>query len=614
MWPRKLVWQLFVAFMLVIIVPTLLFTWYTTGTFKRVFLTYTIEELTERAHQIGCQVGGYIDRADGHGIDSICKVVGKNISTRFTVIARDGTVLGDSQKDPDSMENHHNRLEVRAALSGKTAKSDRFSYTLHERMVYVAVPIYHFDVCNGVVRAALSTAIIHSELNKMYGSIGVGFFLLAVFAAMVSFFISRKISLPVNAMKEGAQRFAAGDFTGKLFSGGCEEIDHLSAAFNEMATRLRDTISSLTEQHNRLDAVLSSMVEGVIALDNEQRIITVNQATVDLLSLPWKPEQGTFIGTVLRNAQANEFIRRIGEGGCELEDKVIIRTDEQHEANDRVLQLHGNALRDTEGRNIGALVVINDITQLKKLETMRSDFVANVSHELRTPLTSVKGFVETLQMGALEDKEQAKHFLQIIARQVERLSTIVEDLLALSRIEQEMQAHGLLLQPTRVLEVLAGAVETCSVKAGAKMITIETICNQDLSALLEPVLIEEAIINLLDNAVNYSPHSGNVVLTAAVDENRNELLFSVADNGPGISLEHHERIFERFYRVDKARSRKLGGTGLGLSIVKHIALVHKGRVTVRSAPGEGSTFYICIPYQQGNGQEKHDGAMAESSL
>jgi two-component system phosphate regulon sensor histidine kinase PhoR len=215
----------------------------------------------------------------------------------------------------------------------------------------------------------------------------------------------------------------------------------------------------------------------------------------------------------------------------------------------------------------------------------------------------VKGFVETLLAGAIDDTEEARRFLQIISRQVGRLSTIVEDLLALSRIEKEAESHGPDLQKARIADVLSAAVETCGIKGQAKGIKIETGCEPGLFCVLDPMLIEEALVNLLDNAIKYSPEDGKVVISAEIDTAGKELVFSVADEGPGIPAKHHARIFERFYRVDKARSRKLGGTGLGLSIVRHIALVHKGRVAVRSAPDSGSTFYIHIPLKTGNEQD-----------
>jgi two-component system phosphate regulon sensor histidine kinase PhoR len=340
------------------------------------------------------------------------------------------------------------------------------------------------------------------------------------------------------------------------------------------------------------------MVEGVIAVDKDQRIIAINKAAVQLFSLKKEPESGTWIGAILRNVKINEFIKHISSEGEEMEDEMVLPAGERHNEGERFLKIHGNALSDAAGKTIGALVVINDLTRLKKLETMRSDFVANVSHELRTPLTSIKGFVETLQAGALDDHDEAQRFLHIIARQVDRLSTIVEDLLVLSRIEEDAHVQGAQFQKVNVADVVSSAVLTCSMKAKTKKITINQDCDSALTALIEPALIEEAIINLLDNAVNYSPSNGNVSVNAKLNEDKSELQFIIADNGTGIPEIHHERIFERFYRVDKARSRKLGGTGLGLSIVKHVAIIHKGNVTLDSASGKGSTFTIHVPYKE----------------
>jgi two-component system phosphate regulon sensor histidine kinase PhoR len=592
-------WKLYSAFLLIIAVPALLFTWYTTTTFKNFFVTSTIEDLSERARQVAAFMEGSIGIVSPDAIDSLCKLIGRDIDMRFTVITADGTVLGDSKKDPHVMENHRNRSEVLAALAGNIGISDRFSNTIHERMVYVALPLHREGRLIGVMRTAISISVIHHELNRMYCRILLGYLLFAIAAALVSFYLSRRISLPVDAMKKGAQRFAAGNFTGRIKHSGTLEIDQLADALNEMGTRLHDTIGSLTEQRNRIDAVLSSMVEGVIALDGDQKILAINDAAVRLFSLPGKPADGTWIGEVLRNTGINSFMKRVAESGREIKDEILLVSDLHNaETAEQLLQLHGNALKDAEGRTIGVLAVINNITRIKRLETMRSDFVANVSHELRTPLTSVKGFVETLMAGAVDDRDEARHFLQIINRQVDRLSTIVEDLLTLSRMEQESQLQEPDVQRVRVSALFAAVVETCGVRAAARNITLETEGAGTLDADVEPALIEEALINLVDNAVNYSPEGNRVILSASVDTAQNELVLSVADSGPGIAAEHHERIFERFYRVDKARSRKLGGSGLGLSIVKHIALVHHGRATVKSAPGEGSTFYIHLPLRE----------------
>lgn len=595
--PKKLVWQLYSGFLIIIIIPAILFTWYTTKTFRQFFISDTIESLTEHAYQLSSHIEGYPAAMQNTVADSLCKYLIKKIPTRFTVIQRDGTVSGESEIDPESMENHANRTEVIAAFNGTVGISERFSHTLDEKMLYVAVPVYKNNAVSGVVRASISISKIQNELSKMYSRIVFGFLVVAIIAAFVSYIISRRISRPIDAMKRGAKRFAQGDFSIKLVPSGCEEIDDLTNVLNNMALTLRDTISSLKEHRNRIDAVLSSMVEGVIALDKEQTVIAVNNAAVKLFGLSSRPETGTWIGKYFRNSSLLHFTKDIIDRGEPADEETSITTMQNATGYSMKyeLQLHGNALKDASGNIIGALVVINDVTRLKKLETVRSDFVANVSHELRTPLTSVKGFVETLLGGAIDNREDALHFLNIIERQVERLTTIVQDLLVLSRIEQDDLVQQMEFKNISMSTVVEQALELCNKKAHKKNISIVTDSKDKITASVEPALIEEAIINLVDNAIIYSSEGSTVTVRVTTNTDDNEVILSVEDNGPGISKEHHERIFERFYRVDKARSRKLGGTGLGLSIVKHIAITHGGSVALESAPGKGSTFSLHIP-------------------
>ena len=259
----------------------------------------------------------------------------------------------------------------------------------------------------------------------------------------------------------------------------------------------------------------------------------------------------------------------------------------------RQLQAHGTILRDPDQRGIGALIVLNDVTRLQRLENLRRDFVANVSHELKTPITSIKGFVETLQDGAWSNEKDAKEFLAIIAKHVDRLTSIIEDLLSLSRIEQEADSGSMAREMARLRDVLSAAVQLCQAKAAEKGIHLDIRCDSALSATVNALLLEQALVNLLDNAIKYSPVRSVVEVAAGVEHDH--LLLSVRDQGRGIEAEHLPRLFERFYRVDKARSRQMGGTGLGLAIVKHIAQAHGGTVTVESAPGKGSLFTIRIP-------------------
>ena len=291
---------------------------------------------------------------------------------------------------------------------------------------------------------------------------------------------------------------------------------------------------------------------------------------------------------MVRKADLLRFVARTLSGKAPVEGDIVLRDESE-----RFLQAHGTVLRDTRAQDIGALIVLNDVTRLRRLENIRRDFVANVSHELKTPVTAIKGSVETLLDGALQKPQDARRFLEIVARQADRLNAIIDDLLALSRIEQEAERHEIPLQRGRLGEVLRGALQACEVGAAAKSIRIECSCPESLQARINPPLLEQAMVNLIDNAVKYSRPDSEVLVEALREGG--EVLIRVRDHGSGIGAEHLPRLFERFYRVDKARSRKAGGTGLGLAIVKHIVQAHSGRIAVTSVPGKGSTFTVYLP-------------------
>ena len=359
---------------------------------------------------------------------------------------------------------------------------------------------------------------------------------------------------------------------------------------NLMAGQLDDRIRTALRQRNELEAVLSSMVEGVLAVDTDERIIRINRAAANLIGVDPPDVPGRSVLEVVRNSDLQRFITWTLASAEPVESEIVIYQDESEVS----LQAHGTALRGTsEHENIGALIVLNDLTLLRRLEGVRRDFVANVSHELRTPITSIKGFVETLQDGALESPQDARRFLDIISRQADRLNAIVEDLLSLSRIEGETQGADIAVERTGIKGLLRSAIQSCEVKASEKDITLELRCDDGINAQVNAQLVEQAVINLIDNAIKYSD-AGDVVNVRCARTDL-EVVISVEDHGTGIAPEHLPRLFERFYRVDKARSRKLGGTGLGLAIVKHIAQVHEGHARVESTLGKGSTFSIHLP-------------------
>ncbi|MCG2659866.1 MAG: ATP-binding protein, partial [Kiritimatiellae bacterium] len=349
-----------------------------------------------------------------------------------------------------------------------------------------------------------------------------------------------------------------------------------------------ERLGTITRQRNEQEAVFASMVEGVLAVDRDERILHLNHAAARLLDLAPEQARGSSIKEAVRNRDLQAFIDATLAGTGPAEGEIVIYGNEE-----RFLQLHGTALTDIAGYNIGALIVLNDITRLKRLETVRRDFVANVSHELKTPITALKGCVETLSDTRPMDPVEHSRFLAMMTRQVARMEALVEDLLSLSRIEFDAEHKCVALDPGAIGDVLQRVAHAYATAAAAKSISLAVECPTEVTAPINAALLEQAVGNLLDNAIKFSANGTQILVSGRLTGNDVEI--QVTDQGPGIEKKHLSRLFERFYRVDQARSRALGGTGLGLAIVKHIALAHRGTVTVASEPGQGSTFTIRIP-------------------
>jgi two-component system phosphate regulon sensor histidine kinase PhoR len=584
----RLLWQIFPSYVIIIMAVLFGLGWHLTGAIEDFFLRQTAVDLEARARLVTPQVAVALESEDFAGVDRLCKELGTAADARFTVVLPSGVVVGDSVEDPVRMENHASRVEIAAGLAGRVSHSTRYSRTLQQDMMYVAMPIASESRIVATVRAARALTAIDSALKNLYRQVPIGALVALILAALVSFWVSRRISRPLEAMRHGAVDFAQGRFDHKLTAAGSMEVCALARAMNLMAEQLDDRIRTIMEQRNEQQAVLASMVEGVLALDMEERVLHFNQAAAQLLGVDPSQVQGQRITEVARKADLQRFINRTLGSPDPVEGEIVLQ-----DPGARYLQAHGTVLRDAEQQEIGVLIVLHDVTRLRRLENIRRDFVANVSHELKTPITAIKASVETLMDGDSISPTDSREFLAIIAKQADRLNAIIDDLLALSRIEQNDDVSGMVLEMHDLEPALRSALQSCEVAAADKEISLRMECSAGLQARINAPLIEQAVINLVGNAIKYSDRQSSVQIEA--ERQDDTVKIRVRDRGCGIAREHLPRLFERFYRVDKARSRSLGGTGLGLAIVKHIVQAHGGTVTVSSEPGAGSVFTISLP-------------------
>lgn len=590
---RRLFWKLVPSYLLITLAALVAAGLYASSAVEETYRQQTVRDLTARAALARDQLAPLLAAGRHEQVHSVAVRLGRASATRITVVDPDGEVIGDSREIPSTMDNHADRAEIRAALAGRAEHSERFSDTLQTHQTYVALPVAREGRVIGVVRASIATSDVHEIIRSLHVRLAWAGLIVALLAAGISLFVARRIARPLEDIQRGAERFADGDLLHKLPIPHTAEVAALAESMNRMALQLDDRVNAALRERNAREAVLSSMVEGVLAIDIDERVISINRAGAEVLGLEMGRVEGRTLQEVVRNPDLQRLVAQVLSSRNEVASEIEIL----HRGGGlRTLDAQGTVLRDAQGQAAGALVVLHDVTRLKRLENVRRDFVANVSHELKTPVTSIKGFVETLLDGAMHNTSDADRFLRIIAAQADRLGAIIEDLLMLSRVEQGVDKAGIELHPGDIAPILERAVGICQHKAAERQIALDVRCEPELAATVSAPLVEQAVVNLIDNAVKYSP-AGETVSVAA-ERVADEIAIRVADRGCGIPREHLGRVFERFYRVDKARSRELGGTGLGLAIVKHIAQAHGGRATAQSIVGQGSTFTIWLPARQ----------------
>ena len=582
----RILWKLFSGYVVLIFLSTIL---------VGVLVSRQVEEETRVEIEQSLDVRATLLRAvalesfsSGTKIQKRIRTLGLNTNTRFTIIKPDGLVLADSEEDPATMDNHANRPEILAARSHGHGITTRFSDTVDKKMMYYALPVRKENLLLGYVRTSLPLSVIDDRLSHVRTIILFSMAMSILVALILGFIVARGFAKPLTAMTAIAESMSGGNYNQRVSIERKDEIGSLAKALNKMAWSSHERLETIALDNNKLLAILSGMVEGVVAVDKSEIIIHLNEAAARILGISPKEDVNRRIWEATHSQELCQVFSVALNEETEIRRKLKIVTN----STDQIVEVHASPFRDAGGELVGAVAILYDVSELERLETIRRDFVANVSHELKTPITAIRGLVETL----IDDEEISPDnhykFLTKTMNQTLRLSTIVSDLLALSRLESV--GLDLIRVSLDLREVVTASMQVLLPVSESKNILIESqIPEEPVEVLGDREALFQSVNNLLDNAIKYNSEKGVVTLHLHIEGK--DAVINVQDTGIGIEPLEQHRIFERFYRVDKARSRQLGGTGLGLSIVKHTALAHGGQLSVESIPGTGSTFQISIP-------------------
>lgn len=582
--------RLFIPYVGVALATLVLLLFFIGSAFRQAELQQLETSIRQRVSLTLPHIAAEMESATHEDLSSLLREHAEAGSFRLTLIDRAGNVIAESDTIPEAVPNLRNRPEVLVALLGRTGTSVRESNEFDYMYSFVAEPILMDGTVIGVLRGGERVEESRWELLRRTGGlIGVSAFLIG-FGVILIFLVVRRVVVPIETLRQGAVRFAEGKLDERLEEPDTTELASLSRALNHMSHQLDDRIRTVERQREEQEAVLAAMVEGVLAVDRDGKIIMMNNAAARLFEVERERAKGRILEEAVRNTDIHNFVRFTLKAGQAVEREII-----RYENQERILQLRGTPILES-GEVAGVVVVINDVTKMRRLESTRREFVANASHELKTPVTAIKGSIETLREGALSNPRDAERFLDMMGRQADYLQSIIEDLLSLARIEQAAEENKLAAERQPISPVLQDAIEATSTSAEARGQRVSLDCSPELEATFNHFLIRQAVINLIDNACKYSPEGTGIEVKAEIAEK--QLVISVRDQGPGIAEKHLTRIFERFYRVEASRNRKYGGTGLGLAIVKHAALAHGGTAEVETQLGKGSTFIIRIPIER----------------
>jgi two-component system phosphate regulon sensor histidine kinase PhoR len=601
MFTSQILWRLYAGYVLIIIITTIII-----GVLiNKQMAENGIEEINQNlearteylsqialpvlANQRSAQKNNLSKINTDQMLQEIVSTLGHKTDSRLTVIGQNGVVIADSQERPEIMDNHSKRPEIIQARQTGAGTSARFSNTLKLEMIYRAQSVIEQENLLGYVRVSLPSVTIEKKLTQLQNIIVLSGLFASLIALALGFYIAKSFTQPLIKLTEIAEAISRGEYDKRIIHKQNDEIGQLAKAFNRMAAASSHRMEEITKDRNSLAMILTGMVEGVVGVDEEQNIVHINNAAADMLGLSIASSLNKAIWEQVRIQEINISLERALKTGTVVESQMRRPT----EGEDLVVNIYVAVLLDSQQKLNGAVIVLNDISKLDLLRRIRRDFVANASHELKTPITAIKGLAETI----LDDKsmpiETLRNFIQKIGIQSNRLASLITDLLSLSRFESDPDADNFqLINFTEVVErTIKGALVNCVDK---HLALIQKNCTTERLQIKGDVqALSQLVDNLMDNAIKYTPPHGKI--TVSLMSEKDFVRFQISDTGIGISQSEQNRVFERFYRVDKARSRELGGTGLGLAIVKNIAQQHGGSVAVESQLGRGSIFTVHMP-------------------
>jgi two-component system phosphate regulon sensor histidine kinase PhoR len=579
---RSIYWKITIPFILLVLAGMGILGFYMVDSTRNTQIHHLETQLTNEARLVAeISLPAFADSGKQSELDSIAKTTGKEIQARITLIAKDGTVLGDTEQDPLTMENHATRPEVVAALSSGVGQSTRYSATLHENMMYVALPVMNQGQVLGIARVALPLTTVENWINSAVMTIVSAIAIVAILVILAAALIARMITRPMRQITKAAEGIAAGKLDQQIPVRTNDEIGRLGHAFNEMSLSLKTTMATIVDERGKLATVLTSLTDGVVMTDSEGRISLVNPAAERLFNFKEAKVTGHPLIEAIHDYEIDDVVKKCLKTARE-------QTAQLDSVTGRFLRVI--VVPITAGKSSSALILFQDLTELRSLQTMRRELVGNISHELRTPIAGIKAMVETLKDSAINDKEATMDFLARIDNEVDRLTQMVSELTELSRIETGRAE--LRMAATDLNLLIEEVVAQMNPLAEKQQVTISTDLDKDIPMVgADKERIRQTIINLVHNAVKFNHPGGRVAVSTRADGE--SVTVNVSDTGIGISKEDLPYVFERFYKADKARTK--GGSGLGLAIAKHTIQAHGGNIWAQSEEGKGSTFSFSLP-------------------